>query len=471
MASAQQAFERFRPDTAWQPYFPNGGNPWDHGKTAHLFRRAACGAAWSEIQSSLETTPEAAVTRLLTGGERDGLERFDDEAARLDAGALASAEPRQLKAVWLYRLLYSPHPLRERLTLFWHNHFATSNAKVQNVHLMHRQNALLRRHALGHFGEMLQEMTRDPAMIVWLDSNVNKKGQPNENYAREIFELFSLDVGNYTENDIKEAARAFTGWDVREGRAVFNPAEFDRGEKTVLGETGPWTAGDIVRIALAQPACARFLVRKLFREFVSETVEPDDERLATLVDGFRLRNYDIGWLVETMLRSWVFYSPAAIGQRVKGPVEFVVGAVRALEGRVSPARLADICDQLGQSLYYPPSVKGWDGGRVWLNSTTLLFRQNFAFELTRGSGTARHCDPARLVEEYEVADDDEQLVRFFLGLCLQKAEHESLPEMVEYLHDERERHQRSLYSPPAVQALLARAAAHLVMALPEYQLA
>ncbi|HUG92201.1 MAG TPA: DUF1800 domain-containing protein [Planctomycetaceae bacterium] len=468
MSTAQQAFDRFQPQTAWQAYFPNGANPWNDAKVAHLYRRAACGADWREIQAGVDSTPRALVSRLISGsGEPD---RFEDEARRLEDGALATAEPRQLKAVWLYRLMYSPHPLRERLTLFWHNHFATSNAKVQNVHLMHRQNEVLRRHALGHFGDLLHEITRDPAMIVWLDSNVNKKGSPNENFAREVFELFSLGVGNYTEQDIKEAARAFTGWDVRDGRAVFNPAEFDRGEKTVLGQTGPWTAGDIVRIALGQPACSRFLVRKLFRELVSETVEPADEMLETLVDGFRLRNYDITWLVETMLRSWVFYSPAAIGQRVKGPVEFVAGSVRALDGRISPARLADVCDQLGQSLYYPPSVKGWDGGRVWLNSTTLLFRQNFAFELTRGTGPARHCDPARLVDDDEIPDGDEELVRFFLRLFLQRTDHDTAPEMVEYLHEERERQQRALYSPRAIQGLLARSAAHLVMALPEYQL-
>jgi uncharacterized protein (DUF1800 family) len=468
MTPAQQALDRFRPDTAWQPYFPNGANPWNEAKVAHLYRRTACGAAWRDIQAGANSTPADLVAKLVAGGDA---ERFEEEAARLEAGALATAEPRQLKAVWLYRLLYSPHPLRERLTMFWHNHFATSNAKVQSVQLMHRQNQVFRRHALGYFGDMLQEITRDAAMIVWLDSNVNKQGQPNENYAREIFELFSLDVGHYTEQDIKEAARAFTGWDVRDGQAVFNPAEFDRGEKSVLGQTGPWAAGDIVRIALAQPACSKFLVRKLFRELISETVEPRDETLAPLVDGFRLRNYDLRWLVETMLRSWVFYSPASIGQRVKGPVEFVVGSVRTLDGRISPAKLADICDQLGQSLYYPPSVKGWDGGRTWLNSTTLLFRQNFAFELTRGTGPARHCDPARLIDSQQVSGSEEELVRFFLRLFLQKSDHDAVPEMVEYLQDERERQQRALYSPRAIQGLLARSAAHLVMALPEYQLA
>ena len=201
---------------------------------------------------------------------------------------------------------------------------------------MVRQIDTLRQHALGHFDDMLQAMTRDPAMLVWLDSNTNVKGAPNENYAREIFELFSLGEGNYTERDIQEAARALTGWSVENDETVFTPANFDDGEKTIFGQTGRFTAGDVVRLALGQPACAMFLVRKLFAEFVSESVEVSDELLQPLADGFRIRNYDISWLMRTMLLSWVFYSPAAIGQRIKSPVEFVVGTVKSLGGRISP---------------------------------------------------------------------------------------------------------------------------------------
>jgi uncharacterized protein (DUF1800 family) len=316
---------------------------------------------------------------------------------------------------------------------------------------------------------MLHAMTRDPAMLVWLDSDSNRKGQPNENYAREVFELFSLGVGNYTEGDIKEAARALTGWSVQGGEPAFDPRQHDDGEKTILGQTGRWGAGDVVRIALGQPACSRFLVRKLFRELVSETVEPADEMLAPLADEFRIRDYDIVWLVERMLRSWVFYSPAAIRQRVKSPVEFAVGGVRALEGNAGPRHLAELCDQLGQSLYFPPSVKGWDGGNAWINSSTLLFRQNFAFDLTRGNGRGAACDPARLTRKYELAAD-EGLLRFFLQLFQQQPEHPSLPEMRSYLREERARLQRRLYSREAIEGLLARGAAHLVMTLPEYQL-
>ena len=161
-----------------------------------------------------------------------------------------------------------------RLTLFWHDHFATSLVKVQNPALMYRQNCLLREHALGRFGPMLQAMSRDGAMLIWLDSNSNLKGRPNENYARELMELFSLGVGNYTEKDVREAARAFTGWRTDGTGFNFNRALHDAGSKTILGTTGNWDGGDVVRIVLEQPAAARFLIRKLYRFLVSETSIP-----------------------------------------------------------------------------------------------------------------------------------------------------------------------------------------------------
>ena len=493
MTDAQQAFDRFDPRTAWQPYFPFGSNPWNAEKVAHLFRRAAFGASWGTVQDAVKASPSIVIPQLLTGGSRirensggrqrdgriltnsatidggEGERKFEEEYAQLREEVVRSGSPQQFKALWIYRMLYSPHPLRERMTLFWHNHFATSNAKVGNLALMQRQIDALRRHALGNFGEMLQEMTRDPAMVVWLDSNTNKRGKPNENYAREIFELFSLGVGNYTERDIQEAARALTGWDVRDGRTVFNPAEFDPTAKTIFGRTGKWGAGDVVRIALEQPACARFLVRKLFREFVSETVEPSDRMLEPLVAEFRIRNYDVGWLVGKMLSSWVFYSPAAIRQKIKSPAEFVVGSVRMLEGRIGPRHLAGVCDALGQSLYYPPSVKGWDGGKDWINSTTLLRRQNTMFEFTRGSGPALRLDPARLPANYG-ANDLPQTVAFFLNLFLQQPEHESLPQIVQHLETARQRLRAQFYTEESINRQLQREAAHLVATLPEFQL-
>ena len=467
MSDAQQILDRLPPGTAWDAFFPNRRQRWDAVLVGHLYRRAAFGATWEEIDAGVKAGPRATVAQLIEGG--DGHGEFEAEVTRLRRGVIDSGEIAQLQALWMHRLLSSPHPLLERLTLFWHDHFATSHAKVADVELMSRQNETIRRHTLGHFGELLQEMTRDPAMLIWLDSDSNRKGAPNENYAREVFELFSLGDGNYTEDDIKEAARALTGWSVRERKAVFDPSLHDDGEKTIFGRTGPWTSGDVVRLCLEHPACPRFLIRKLFREFVSDTAVPSDALLQPLADEFRQRNYDMAWLMERMLSSWVFYSGAAVRQRVKSPVEFVVETVRCLEGRVSPRDAARACGEMGQALYLPPSVKGWDGGADWLNSSTLLFRQNAAFELTRGVGTGGRCDPARLAKQHDLHEPEEQS-KFFLELFHQRAETAAVDAIAQQLRKEQAELSRRPFSARAQQAQLARSAAHLALTMPEYQL-
>jgi uncharacterized protein (DUF1800 family) len=208
-------------------------------------------------------------------------------------------------------MLRGGHPLREKMTLFWHNHFATSLVKVRDPVLMFRQNELLRAHALGKFGPFLQAISRDGAMLLWLDSSSNVKGKPNENYARELMELFSLGVGNYTEKDVREAARAFTGWRTDGAGFAFDARLHDGETKTVLGQAGPWDGGDVVRIVLEQPAASRFLVRKLYRHLVSETATPPDALLEPLCESFRRSDYDIAELVRTILASRLFYSPHA----------------------------------------------------------------------------------------------------------------------------------------------------------------
>jgi uncharacterized protein (DUF1800 family) len=466
MTDPQQVLDRLEPATAWDAWFPTRKNRWDAVTVGHLYRRAALGATWPQVEAGIAAGPAALVAQFLRGGPDHA--EFEAEAARLARGVVDSGEIEQLQALWMHRLLHSPHPLLERMTLFWHDHFATSHAKVADVALMHRQNETLRRHALGHFGELLQELTRDPAMLIWLDSDSNRKGAPNENYAREVFELFSLGDGNYTEEDIQEAARALTGWSVRDRRAVFDPALYDAEEKTIFGRTGRWAAGDVVRLCLEHPACPRFIVRKLFREFISDTATPSDELLQPLVDEFRLRNYDVAWLMEKMLASWVFFSPAAVRQRIKSPVEFVVETVRGLAGRVSPRDVARACGEMGQALFLPPSVKGWDGGPDWINSSTLLFRQNTAFELTRGTGPGGRCDPARLARERGLVGAQEQ-AKFFLELFHQRAEPAALDAIVRHLEHEQP-DTPGPFAARATQARQARSAAHLALTMPEYQL-
>lgn len=462
-------FDQFSPVTAWQPFVPGGDQPWDEVRVAHLYRRTGFGAGWGTIREGLKSSPNELVGKLLAAATGADEPDFEAEVAALRIGVVKDNDPQQAKALWLYRMLHSPYPLRERMTLFWHNHFATSNAKVRSIRLMQQQNETLRRHALGRFDAMLAEMTVDPAMLVWLDSASNVNTAPNENYAREVMELFSLGVGHYSEKDIQEAARALTGWKVVSERAVFDPQQFDPTEKTVFGRTGRWTSGDVARLCLSHEDCARFIVRKVFREFVSENASPSESLLDPLISGFRTRNYDIAWLLETILRSTIFFSPAAIRQKVKSPCDFVLGTVIALEGRPGLVQLAQSCDQLGQSLLHPPSVKGWDGGPTWINSSTLLKRQNMAYDLTHGSGSARGTDPARLPARYGFSGS-RGIAEFFLQLFHQQVNPGALESIVAQLESERIASAAALYGDASNEAGLARSAAHLALTLPEYQL-
>jgi uncharacterized protein (DUF1800 family) len=380
-------------------------------------------------------------------GHGEGLVSEADFAA-MARTAVAAASDRNLQGWWLYRMLAGPHPLVERLTLFWHDHFATSQDKVANLALMHRQNDLFRRFALGRFwdhesGGLLLAVSRDPAMLVWLDSNSNRRAAPNENYARELMELFALGIGNYTETDIKQAARAFTGWFVQKQEFHLSSSEHDTTDKTVLGRNGNWDGTDVVRIVAEQPAAAEFLVGKLYRYLVSEndppvsvpasagssdtkkpakagTPTPDSDAITTLAAAFREREYDVRWLVETMLRSELFFSPAAYRQKIASPVDFTLGAVRRLEGsRVSPVALADTCSKMGQTLFHPPNVAGWEEGKAWINSTTLLARSNFAQEIvsSRDGRFAGRTNPAALAAKYGRTSDPDVL-DFFIELLV-----------------------------------------------------
>ncbi|HMP01222.1 MAG TPA: DUF1800 domain-containing protein [Gemmatales bacterium] len=407
------------PAWAWQPYRPSAATPWDLRKAGHLLRRAGFGATRAELDEAGAAGPEATIERLLQGGP--GGAEFDELAEQMASHIAQTNADEPMRAWWLYLMLHSPHPLREKMTLFWHNHFATSQAKVNNVDYMLQQNALFRRQALGDFRVLLQEVSKDPAMLVWLDTVESKKGRPNENYARELMELFSLGIGHYTEHDIREAARAFTGWELRRDRFHFNTREHDRSVKQVFGRSGPFTGEEVVRLCLEQQAAPLFLVRKLCRCFISETHEFSDELVQPLATELRQLGYDVGRIVARMLRSNLFFAPLAYRARIKSPTTYVLGILRGLEANVGTVGVAQLCENLGQKLFYPPSVKGWDGGAAWLNSTTLLLRQNAALALTSTEDVrfGRRCDPDVLAQKHQVPDDDQAQVAFFLNLFLQ----------------------------------------------------
>ncbi len=394
MAPTLPPLDRIDPAEAWQAWQPCAGDPWGRKWAAHLYRRAGFGPRPEDLAEAERLGLEGTLDLLLRGRPHadEVLETLADVgrvAAERDDGG------HQLRGWWLYCMLQGGHPLREKMTLFWHNHFATSLVKVQDPALMFRQNTLLRMQALGRFGPLLQAISRDGAMLVWLDSNSNVKGHPNENFAREVMELFSLGVGHYTEKDVREAARAFTGWRMEGGGFAFDARLHDGGSKTVLGQTGNWDGGDVVRIVLQQPAVARFLVRKLYHYLVSEKAEPPDALLEPLCSSFRRSDYDIAGLVRTILASRHFYSAHAFRQRIKGPVEYVLGAVQSVYRRYGETEsdyrplpqqvLVVPIEAIGQSLFAPPNVKGWPGGPAWLNTSTVLERDNFAEALAMGT--------------------------------------------------------------------------------------
>ncbi|MBV9122141.1 MAG: DUF1800 domain-containing protein [Planctomycetes bacterium] len=454
------------PAAAWQSWKPDDHNPWSLKWAGHLYRRAAFGARWEELQQALQEGPTAAIDRLLAGGP--DLAEFNEDMDLTIKGLSKDTDSSALnehQAVWLYRMINTPYPLQERLTLFWHNHFATSIAKVHLPGLMQKQNELLRKYALGHFRPLLLEISRDPAMLIWLDSNSNIKGHANENYAREVMELFTLGFGNYTEKDVQEGARAFTGWHTAGGEFVFNEVQHDGGVKTFLGQTGSWDGQDIVRILLEQPAAARFLTAKLYRFFISETEAPPERLLEPLAEQFRRSDYDIAGVVRTILHSRLFFSEYAYRQRVKSPVEYVVGLVRALEGdEVAPRNLANVMDGLGQTLFAPPNVKGWDGGKAWLNSATLLARHNLAWSLVGGEDGAFNgkIRVAYLVRKHAGNQPAKQL-DFLLDLFLQgDVSPADRPKLLTFLQA----------GQPKEEEIVKRLneTAHTILLLPEYQL-
>jgi hypothetical protein len=401
------------PGPAWTPYVPDERTPWNLRRVVHLHRRAGFAATWREIQRDLKDGPRASIDRLLAGKAcGEGVPGDFDRTADL-LGCTADLSQR-LEAWWVYRMLYGPDPLTERLALLWHNHFATSAAKVGSLAAMKAQNELFRRFARDPFGKLLRAAVRDPALLKWLDAQANRKGHPNENLSRELMELFTLGIGHYTEQDVKEAARALTGW------ARDDAALHDDGEKTILGRTGKWKGDDLVRMLLDQPATALRLASRICELFMGEKAI-DAALLEALAGGLRKHDLDVGWAVETVLRSRAFFAEANLGRRVLGPVEYVVGAARALELFEPPCStlvLADWAARLGQHLFHPPNVGGWKGGRDWISTQAMIGRANFAAALARGelSRAGETCDRLALPKRHGRGGGLDAAVTFYAEL-------------------------------------------------------
>ena len=369
----------------------------------HLLGRTGFEARLADINAVARLSRGEAVERLLGAAQpaaRTAAPAWADDwlsprrlrQASGDERKLVQAElfrrGMELKNWWVAELLATPSPLGERMTLFWHGHFTSGLQKVRSANLMYRQNLLLRRHALGNFAELLHAVSKDPAMLVYLDSATSRRGQPNENFAREVMELFTLGEGRYTEADIKEAARAFTGWSVDpdSGEFLWRRLAHDDGVKTVLGRTGNLRGEDVLDVLLAQPATAEHVTARLWREFVSPAPANDAERrdAARVAVRFRDSGYDIRAALRELFATDAFWAQQNRAALVKSPVEFVVGTLRQLDVEFSdPLPFTLLLRRLGQDLFSPPNVKGWPGGEAWINSSTLLARKQFAERLLR----------------------------------------------------------------------------------------
>lgn len=362
------------PSFAWQPYEPSADQPWNLALAAHLFRRAGFGADQRVLDQAVAKHPADVVREMIELNlESDDFREVADALAQT---LLAGGDPMKLSAAWVYRLLFTPAQLLEKTTLFWHGHFATGADKVNSATMMWQQNRTLRQHAMGNFETLTQAIAKDPAMLIYLDSASNRKSHPNENFARELMELFCLGEGHYSEEDVLELARCFTGWEIRNERFRKNSYQHDTGQKTVLGETGPFDGEDAVRVVLGRDDMPRFICRKLYKYFICDDQNPPDELLEAPAATMRENGLQIAPVLRQMLGSNLFFSSHAVARKIKSPVELVIGTLRCLNATTNSERIARGLREIGQGLFYPPNVKGWDGGRAWINSSTLLGRVN-----------------------------------------------------------------------------------------------
>lgn len=386
---------------------------WTPACAAHLLNRAGFGGPPGEVQALYALGLNRAVEAILTGSEDDDLfppptitepkETFEEiREARMQPDEKQrraiqqkyrreqNDQMRMARAWWLDRMRYTLHPLREKMTLFWHGHFATGTDKVKTAFLMWQQNETFRARALGNFRYLAKEVSRDPAMMRYLDLQQSDRLKPNENFARELMELFLLGEGvRYTERDIKESARAFTGYriDPQRGAFVFQRSQFDSSDKTFLGRTGPFDGDAIIDIILDQPESSAFIARKLWVFFGSEN--PSPALVQNLAAQLRGANYDIRSTLREMFLSEEFYSPKVVRSQIKSPIQWIVQTSRVLEAPLpSQQALEAAMNQLGQVLFAPPNVKGWEGGRTWISSSTLLFRYNLAGYIVSGKAPA-----------------------------------------------------------------------------------
>jgi uncharacterized protein (DUF1800 family) len=465
----------------------------DRDRVAHLLRRAGFGYSSADLEGYTKLGYQGTVDALLD------YEKVDDSAlegrlAAVDLKLHATWEPEvranagDMQREWLLRMIYTRRPLQEKMTLFWHGLLVSGTGKVgmpipradlpTPPNLMLDQIAWLRAHALDSFGAILKGIARDPAMVVYLDSNANRKGKPNENFARELLELFSLGIADgegkptYSETDVREVARAFTGWGLdAERKFLFRPTQHDGGQKTVFGKTGPFNGDDVIDLIVAHPACGPYICRRLFAYFGYPGPAP--AVLNPLVETFRASGGSIRAVLRAIFTSPAFTSERAYRATPKAPAELVAGMARALQLETDAFNFQGSLQRMSQALFNPPNVAGWPGGASWFNTTTWLERVNRANAILaiRKDDHTQPVDLFGFVQRNGL-DTPERAVDFFLELLLdgqiRPAQRQAL---VDYMKDGNFwKGQPAKDADPAVDRKL-RGLLYLILASPEYQLA
>lgn len=377
---------------------PLGPESWDLAKARHLLNRAGFGVPHSLAVRLSEMTPEGAVDYLLnyesipfdfpapdflvppmSNKERAEARKAMSDEERRELQQKMQREEREavqkLRGWWIRRMRVTPRPLEEKMALFWHGHFATSAQKVKASEVNYALNEVFRTQATGNFKRLTTEVGQSRCMLRYLDNDRSTKKQPNENWARELMELFTLGQGHYTEDDIKNSARAFTGWSSDGLTFAFNVTNHDSGPKTFMGRSGNFDGWDILDILFEQPALGSFICGKLYKYFAAEEVDP--AVVAVLAENFRAGNYELKPVLRELFLSQAFYTPAVMGTQIKSPAQLVVKLTHDLSLDAVPApAMAQATATLGQNIFLPPNVKGWEGNRAWINANTLLLRYN-----------------------------------------------------------------------------------------------
>ena len=456
---------------------------WDYQSAAHLLNRAGFGGSPEEIEALQKLGHEAAVESLFDFTDDIELFPVPDFSAPDNPFTLAvepwlgvkperetrlrtqqikyGTQAERLRTWWIDRMVRTRNPLLEKMTLFWHGHFATGIQKVNDAFLMWQQNELFRQHALGNFATLTKAVSRDPAMMIYLDINRSNNNHPNENFAREVMELFTLGIGNYTEEDIRQAARAFTGYRIARADKCsfeFYARDHDDGPKTFLGEEANFNGDGIIDKILAQDACAKFIARKLWRFFATEN--PADTLVAQLAETLRRSNYEVRPLLREIFSSAEFYSKNTVLSQVKSPVQYVVQTSRQLEVHPQPGQAQDALRQMGQVLFAPPNVKGWDGGKAWISTQTLLARYNLSDIFLHAGKPGERLDFSKIAP-YDLRKDPDRLVaRLALRLFRWPPDQHLLKSCTDFLSA-----QKMPFDEATIRGLL-----HVMMSTPQFQL-